>query len=138
MFDFTPLVRFNVGPEFKSSDILPRNAYVTFAFGFRGPSAETTANNLNERLRAAPGDRLLLPDFIFVAEPGYMVARVTDKQFALPGQEFKQYAFLNCGADALPLFFLTLNVCLGQIRLRAVDYAALWSVLVNQLRAAGQ
>jgi hypothetical protein len=38
--------------------------------------------------------------------------------------------------DALPLFFLTLNVCLGQIRLRAIDYVNLWRMLVGQIESA--
>jgi len=135
MLDFNPLVRFNVSSQFTTGETLPRNPYVTFAFGFRGPSPETTASNLNQRLAAEPGSKLLLPDFVFVADPGYMIARVTETQFASPGQEYKQYMFLNVGSDTLPLFFLTLNVCLGQIRLRSVDYASMWSTLINQIRS---
>ena len=135
MLDFTPLVRFNVSSTFTTGETLPRNPYVTFAFGFRGPSPETTASNLNQRLAAEPANKLLLPDFIFVADPGYMIARVTETQFASPGQEYKQYMFLNTGSDTLPLFFLTLNLCLGQIRLRSVDYASMWSELINQIRS---
>jgi hypothetical protein len=131
MLDFTPMARFSVSSQFTTGETLPRNPYVTFAFGFRGPSAETTANNLNQRLASEPANKLLLPDFVFVSDPGYMVARISgtigaSSQFALPGQEYTKYIFLNVGADALPLFFLTLNVCLGQIRLRAVDYVNLW------------
>jgi hypothetical protein len=141
MLDFTPLVRFNVSSTFTTGEALPRNPYVTFAFGFRGPSAEATANNLNLRLASETVNKLLLPDFVFVSDPGYMVARVlgnleaTNWQFALPGQAYTKYVYLNAGADTLPLFFLTLNICLGQIRLRAVDYVSLWTTLVNRIRS---
>ncbi|MEX2261004.1 MAG: DUF6602 domain-containing protein, partial [Bryobacteraceae bacterium] len=138
MLDFTPLVRFNVGPEFTIGETLPRNPFVTFAFGFRGPSAETTTLNLNQKLVSGPTNKLLLPDFVFVSDPGYMIVRIlgsieTSWRVALPGQEYTNYAFLRVGADALPLFFLTLNVCLGQIRLRAVNYVDVWRSLVNQI-----
>jgi len=140
MLDFTPLVRLNVSSTFTTGETLPRNPYVTFAFGFTGPSAETTASNLNQRLASEPANKLLLPDFVFVSNPGYMIARIsgtleTSFRFALPGQEYTKYAFLDVGADALPLFFLTLNVCLGQLRLRAVDYVTLWTTLVDQIRS---
>jgi hypothetical protein len=140
MLDLTPLVRFNVSSTFTTGETLPRNPYVTFAFGFHGPSAETTATSLNQRLASAPANKLLLPDFVFVSDPGYMIARIsgtleTSFQFALPGQEYTKYVFLEVGADALPLFFLTLNVCLGQLRLRAVDYVTLWTTLVDQIRS---
>jgi hypothetical protein len=139
VLDFTPLVRFNVGSMFTTGETLPRNPYMTFAFGFSGPSPEATANNLNQRLASEPASKLLLPDFVFVSNPGYMIARIsgaleTSFKFTLPGQDFTKYVFLNVGADALPLFFLTLNVCLGQVRLRAVDYVTLWTTVVNQIR----
>jgi len=140
MLDFTPLVRLNVGSQFTTGETLPRNPYVTFAFGFRGPSAETTALSLNNKLASEPAGKLLLPDFVFVSDPGYMVVRIsgtleTSWRFALPGQEYTKYVFLNVGADALPLFFLALNVCLGQIRLRAVNYVGLWTALVQQIQS---
>lgn len=140
ILDFTPLARLNVSSTFTTGETLPRNPYVTFAFGFRGPSAETTAINLNQKLASDPANKLLLPDFVFVSDPGYMIARnsgslETSFQFALPGQQYTKYVALDVGADALPLFFLTLNVCLGQIRLRAVNYVALWNDLVNQIRS---
>lgn len=141
MLDLTPLVHFNVSSNFTTGETLPRNPYATFAFGFHGPSAETTANNLNQRLSSDPTAKLLLPDFAFVSDPGYMVARISGPlegtwRFTLPGQDYTKYVFLNIGADALPLFFLTLNVCLGQIRLRALNYVSLWTALVNQIRSS--
>jgi uncharacterized protein DUF6602 len=137
MLDFTPLVRFNVDEKIFSYEKRPFNPYVTSAFGFHGPSAETIAVSLNRKVASDQANKHLLPDFIFVADPGYMVTRSRSPQsgggFASPGQEFNQYMFLETGADALPLFFLTLNIYLGQIRLRTVDYAALWGALFNQI-----
>jgi hypothetical protein len=139
MLDFTPLARLNIGSEFTTGETLPQNPYMTFAFGFRGPSAETTAINLNQRIAADQANKFLLPDFVFVANPGYMIARVagtveTGGGFRLLGKEFTNYGYLNAGADTLPLFFLTLNSCLGQIRLRSVNYGALWNTLLNEIR----
>jgi hypothetical protein len=110
MLDFTPLARLHIGSEFTTGEALPRNPYVTFAFGFRGPSAETTANNLNQRVASDSANKLLLPDFIFVSDPGYMMARfagVLNKEwkYALPGQHFTQYGYFNAGATRYPSSF---------------------------------
>jgi len=138
MLDFTPLARLNLGPEFETGEKLPRNPYLTFTFSFHGPPAETTAVNLNERIASEPEGRFLLPDFIFVADPGYMIARVagTPESGGLRflGSDFTNYCYLNAGKDTLPLFFLTLNTCLGAIRLRSVDYGMLWKALLNEIR----
>jgi hypothetical protein len=121
-----------------TGETLPCNPYVVFAFGFTGVSAKATTDNLNRRLAKSPAAKLLLPDFVFVADPGYMIARVsssskTRSEFTRPGQEFTKYVSVGAGSDALPLFLLTLNVCLNQIRLRPVDYAALWTAFVDEI-----
>ena len=112
MLDFTPLVHLNVEERVFGYDKQPHNPYATFAFGFRGLSAESAAINLNQRIASAPTNKHLLPDFVFVSDPGYMLARCKgnletgeDLSFALPGQDFVQYGRLETGADALPLFF---------------------------------
>ena len=133
MLDLTPLVRLEIGPGL-THDPNPLNLYIACVFGYKGPSALATANNLNCRLKSDSMNKHLLPDFVFVADPGYMVTRTNQKgNIVGPGQEFDSFSYLEIGADALPVFFLTLNVCLSQIRLRAGDYNSIWLNLVSQL-----
>jgi hypothetical protein len=68
-----------------------------------------------------------LPDFVFVADPGYMIVRARgDGAIALVGGDFDGYSYLDCGEDALPLFFLLLNLAISGMRLRRPDLNALW------------
>lgn len=135
MLDLSPLVRLPVGDGLGYDQRL-RNPYLVCVFGYRGPSALTTANNLNHRLQTNPANKNFLPDFVFVANPGYMVVRCNSLApfpIVFPGADFDQFAHLDIGNDALPVFFLTLNLCLSQLRLRALDHSALWLNLLRQL-----
>lgn len=136
MRDFLPHVHFGVGGGL-SFDPSKRNPYLGFVFGYNGISAETVAMELNRRSILDPAHKQDLPDFVFVAKPGYMVARVqqTSTQTVIqgPGRDFTQYALLHCGDDTLPLFYLALNLCLGQLRLKSVDFRAIWSGLLEEI-----
>jgi len=37
------------------------------------------------------------------------------------------------GEDTLALFYIGLNVCLGQVRLRSVNFLSLWEELFGQV-----
>lgn len=110
MLDFTPLARLNIDNSFTTGETLPRNPYATFVFGLRGSSAETITRNLNKRIASNLPGKLLLPDFIFVADPDYMICRSsgsleTESRLVPPGAYFNRFVYLPAGADALPLFF---------------------------------
>ena len=78
-----------------------------------------------------------MPDFVFVARPGYMVARVHMEggQAVVhgPGREFTNFMYIMAGEDTLPLFYISLNICLGNVRLHSVDFLSLWQQLLGQV-----
>lgn len=84
-----------------------------------------------------PQDKQLLPDFVFVAQPGFMIARYAERDgkncVPAPGQDYNKFLSMSAGPDTLPLFFLTLNACLGQLRLRSIDFVQLWNQLFFEI-----
>jgi hypothetical protein len=136
MMDLLPFLHLDVGGGL-GYDPAKRNPYLGFVFGYNGISPESVAGELNQRLSANPAAKQQLPDFVFVARPGYMVARVhfengqTNVQG--PGREFSNYMYVKTAEDTLPLFYIGLNVCLGQIRLRSVNFLSLWQQLFSQV-----
>jgi hypothetical protein len=135
MLDFLPFVRLNAGSEF-GWDHTPSNPYIGMIFAYDGIAKETVAAQLYQRLVADPINKQTLPDFVFVARPGYLVARCNQTEagikFTLPGGEFNRFGYLDTGPDTLPLFYLALNICLNRIRLRTVDHQALWGQLISE------
>lgn len=77
-----------------------------------------------------------MPDFVFVAHPGYLVARThTENGKATvqgPGREFESFSYITTEDDTLPLFYVALNILLGQARLRSVNFLSLWEQLIGQ------
>jgi hypothetical protein len=136
MLDLLPSLRLNVSTTFAYSQT-KLNPYVGFVFAYRGIAREALAVDLNRRMAADPSNRQLLPDFVFVAQPGYAIVRCfQDRQqttIAAPGNDFTQYMYLDTAQDTFPLFFLTLNLCLGMLRLRDVDYRQIWEELLMEL-----
>jgi hypothetical protein len=85
------------------------------------------------RLAADPTRRQMLPDFIFVRDPGYMIFRVgADSTPAAIAGDFAGFRAVPTGMDTLPLFFVTLNTCLVKLRLRSPNFNDLWIQLVNE------
>lgn len=130
MCDLLPFRRLGVGDGLTYHK-QPRNPYIGFIFAYRGLVAEAAVDNLNRRLeKVGSTDREQLPDFIFNYARGYMVMRVcsVDGQ-AVPaplGAPFDRFAQVAVGADTLPLFFLTANICLNQVILKAPDLHSYW------------
>lgn len=110
-----------------------RNPYLGMVFGYNGAAPDAIVNGLVERLVREPQHKQLLPNFIFVAQPGYMIARCVEREgkncVTAPGETYAKFLWMPTGSDTLPLFFLTLNACLGQLRLRSIDFVQLWNQL---------
>jgi hypothetical protein len=142
MCDLLPFRRLRIGGGLRYDGTM-RNPYVSFVFGYRGLIAEAVVQDLNQRVLSMPeAERSNLPDFIFNKERGYMVMRVRDTGTQLvpvsPGAPFDRFAHVACGADILPLFFLTVNIYLNEIILKAPDLNAYWIDVVNVARASPQ
>jgi hypothetical protein len=92
---------------------------------------------LNRHLASGRTPAALLPDYLFSYRRGFAVLRAQGNQVAPFGGPFDRYVAVESGADTLPLFFLTLNICLNSIFLRAPDFNAYWlQVFAEILRAA--
>ena len=124
--DLLPFVRFPLGPGLRGGGDF-RNPYLGIVFGYKGATVDSVRGVLGDRLSESGVNRHCLPDFVFVADPGYMVyRRQQDGTPAYPGGDFSTYGWIPTGADNLALLFLTLNSCLGNLRLRRPDVNALW------------
>jgi hypothetical protein len=130
---FLPHVHFDANPAVFSYGGRATNPYVGFIFGYRGIGPEAIGAELDQRLRERPEKKQLLPDFVFVAQPGYVLLRCTNNAVAPPGHDFTRFAHLNIGDDALPFFFVTMNACLSQLRLKGIDYSSFWSQYFTEL-----
>ncbi len=130
--DLLPFLRFGVGPGLTGGGDF-RNPYLGVVFSYRGVNVDSVLIDLTNRLADASVDRQLLPDFVFVAEPGYMVyRRRADGTPAPPGVDFGTYGWIPSGNDTMALFFVTLLTCLGDLRLRRPDLNGLWIQLVSE------
>lgn len=107
-----------------------------FVFGYRGATVETIGQELDRRLQERPHEKHLLPDFVFVAQPGYVLLRFNEAGVAAPGSDFTRFAYLKIGNEALPFFFVTMNAFLCQLRLKGIDYPSLWSQYFVELHTA--
>jgi hypothetical protein len=124
--DLLPFLRFQVGPGLTGGGDF-RNPYLGVTFAYKGAKAESVLDDLARRLAEAPTDRELLPNFVFVSEPGYMVYRKrADGTPAPPGYDFNTFDWIPSGSDTMALFFVALITCLGELRLRRPDFDSLW------------
>ncbi len=129
--DLLPHVRLALGAGLSLMDPhLCNNPYLCIVFGYRGTSAKTIARELNKRI-AANHDRQTLPDFVFVAQPGYMIVRTNANQPAPIGGAFDKYHEISTGADTMACLFLMLNSCVGSLRLRRFDADDVWRQIVK-------
>jgi len=130
--DLLPFVRFQLGPGLSGGGDF-RNPYLGFVFGYKGIAVDTAVHDLTSRLARDPSSSQQLPDFVFVAEPGYMIyRRRPDGTPAPPGSNFASFGWIPSGDDTMALFFTTLLACLGNLRLRRPDLNAIWIQLVSQ------
>jgi len=137
MMDLLPNVRLGVGPGL-SYDRTRRNPYLGIVFGYNGIAPETVTTELSRRMQEAPAAKQLLPDFVFVSRPGYVVTRIAQRDgkdcpVMGGGQDYDKYIWTATGDDTLPLFYFTVNTCLAHLRLRAPSFAQLWDSLFRQL-----
>jgi hypothetical protein len=135
MLQFSPQIQFSVDESTFKYDLRSRNPYMGVIFGYRGATVETIGNELERLLRERPNEKLLLPDFVFVADRGYVLFRWNDAGVVPPGGDFTRFAYLKIGEDTLPFFFVTVNAFLSQIRLKAIDFPTLWSEYFRELLA---
>jgi len=133
MLQFSPQVEFSVDAQLFHYDQRIRNPYMGFVFGYRGATVETIGNELDRLLRERPSEKMLLPDFVFVADRGYVLFRCNDSGVVPPGGDFTRFAYLKSGEDTLPFFFVTVNAFLSQIRLKAINFPDLWSGYFREL-----
>src|SRR5262249_10935977 len=114
--DLLPHLRVELGPTLAGGGDF-RNPYLGVVFGYRGAPPQSVATELSVRAQSLGGEKEKLPNFVFVVEPGYMIMRCQQNGApAPPGSDFATFGFLPVGSDTLPLFFLTLNICLGSLR----------------------
>lgn len=124
--DLLPFLRLPLGPGLTGGGDF-RNPYLGVTFAYKGVRVESVLDDLTRRLAEAPTNRELLPNFVFVGEPGYMVyRRRADGTPAGPGCDYNTYGWIPSGSDTMALFFVTLIACLGELRLRRPDLNALW------------
>jgi hypothetical protein len=110
-----------------------RNPYLSMIFAYEGLAAPTVVEVLNRHLASGPAPAALLPDYLFSYRRGFAVLRAQGNQVAPFGGPFDRYVAVESGADTLPLFFLTLNICLNSIFLRAPDFNAYWLQVFGEI-----
>ncbi len=139
MMDILPFRRLSVGDGLWHSR-LQRNPYLGVVFAYDGVTAQTAIDMLwFEYLTKEEFPKNHLPDFIFSYQRGYTILKAIKQdnsnngRIAKLGEEFNDYAVLQTGEDTLPLFFLTLNICLNQIILKAPDFDFYWTQILNEV-----
>jgi hypothetical protein len=137
MMDVLPSVRLGVGAGLAYNGT-PRNPYLGIVFGYRGINPQAVVTDLTRRMAEAPQMKQLLPDFIFVANPGYMITRIVEqngRDHPVLGiaRDFQKYLWTSTASDTLPLFYFTVNTCLSHLRLRAPSFNEMWDRLFRQL-----
>lgn len=131
MLDILPHRRLKVGNGLSYSKVL-RNPYLGIIFAYDGLMPKTTLNVLNSLLgNSDQVDRELLPNFIFNYKRGFVVLRmISDKRVskvAPLGSAYDSFLSVPTGTDTLPLFFLTVNVCLNHLLLCSPDLNTYWT-----------
>lgn len=133
MLDFSPCTRLDLGSDFSYSQTA-RNPYLGFIFAYKGLASSTVIKQLNEKINHTK-DKQYLPDAIFNYERGYMIIRSdVNSGVGKPaiGKNFQGYMTIDLKTDTLPVFFLTLNTYLNQIRLKAPNFGEYLARLLNE------
>ena len=128
MLDIVPFRRINVGKGLTFSKA-KMNYYLGVIFAYRGLEFPKVAGFLNEQSNI-PEKRMMLPDFVFNLERGYMVFRYkAEKGIRRPshaGEKYDGYGLVVLGKDTLPLFYLTVNIWLNKSVLKGPDWNKYW------------
>jgi hypothetical protein len=137
MMDVLPSVRLGVGGGL-TFDATQMNPYLGIVFGYQGINPQAVVMDLTRRMAEAPQTKQFLPDFIFVAHPGYIITRIVEqngRQHPVVGiaHDFQRYMWTSTGSDTLPLFYFTVNTCLSHMRLRAPSFNEMWDRLFREL-----
>ena len=111
MMDILPFRRINVG-EGLTYGTAKRNHYLGVIFAYKGLAPHTVVDYLEEQSND-PEKRMVLPDFVFNLERGYVVLRcktIKGRKIArFFGEDYDGYGPIVLGEDTLPLFYLTVN-----------------------------
>ena len=97
-------LHFDVDSRTFGYDKRSRNPYMGVVFGYRGATVETIGAELDRRLRERPDEKMLLPDYVFVADRGYVFLRWNDSGAVPPGGPFSRFAYLEIGQDVPEVF----------------------------------
>lgn len=143
ILDFLPFRRLNIGKGLTYNSTV-MNPYVGIIFAYKGLRAETVEQHMNRLIFANQNlNEELLPNFIFLYEQKVIILRVgnDEKGQFVPrslGEEFICYRSMNLGDDILPMFFLTVNICLNQIQLKSPSFNDYWIEVLNQAIERGK
>jgi hypothetical protein len=140
MLDVTPLRRLPIGSGL-TYDRSPRNPYLGVVFAYDGLTMETLMAQLDTYLKSDEYSITDMPDFLFCLKRGYTVIRATQSNekgispapLNVPADG---YLAFQSGNDTLPLFYLTLNVCLNQIHLRSANLNDYWLAIFREVFGA--
>lgn len=142
MMDILPSRRLGFSAELRNvvthSNLL-RNPYLGIVFTYDSVIAQTAIDTLYFNYLAKPEfPKSYLPDFIFSYRQGYTILKAKKQEngkghIAKLGEDFDDYTVLKTDDDTLPLFFLTLNICLNQILLKVPDFDSYFSQIVKEI-----
>ena len=128
MLDILPFRRINVGDTL-TYGTAKRNHYLGVIFAYRGLRFHRVVEYLEEQSND-PEKRMMLPDFVFNLERGYVVLRcetIEGRKIArFFGQDYDGYGQIILGEYTLPLFYLTVNTFLNKSILKAPDWGRYW------------
>ena len=128
MLDILPFRRINVG-ESLTYGTAKRNHYLGVIFAYKGLEFHRVVEYLEEQ-SSDPEKRMMLPDFVFNLERGYVVLRCKIKEgrkiARFFGGDDDGYGQIVLGEYTLPLFYLTINTFLNRSILKAPDWGKYW------------
>ena len=133
IMDILPFRRINVGKGLKY-DSTKSNHYLGVIFAYKGLEFRRVVEYLEERSNDQE-KRMLLPDFVFNIERGYMVLQYkTENGEKIPshfGENYDGYTYIVLNEYTLPLFYLTINACLNVSILKAPDWNKYWGQTIK-------
>ena len=137
MLDILPFRRLNVNEKTLTYGKAKRNHYLGVIFAYKGLVSHTVVEYLEEQLND-PEKRMMLPDFVFNIERGYVVLRCKTikgrKIASFSGSDWDGYGEIVLGEYTLPLFYLTVNTFLNRSILKAPDWEKYWLKTIESLR----
>ena len=140
MLDILPFRRIDVGGRL-AFDAAKKNHYLGVIFAYKGLEFHTVIEYLEERSNDSE-KRMMLPDFVFNLEKGYMVLRYeTENGGKIPsrfGEDYGGYGKIVLGEYILPLFYFTVNTWLNMSILKAPDWLKYWIQTITTATSAPQ